>query len=37
MKQSVVHIALLVDDYDEAIIFYTEKFSTGQKLTFETA
>jgi catechol 2,3-dioxygenase-like lactoylglutathione lyase family enzyme len=25
MKQSIVHIALLVNDYDEAIAFYTEK------------
>lgn len=25
MKQAVAHIALVVDDYDEAIRFYTEK------------
>jgi len=25
MKQSIVHIALLVRDYDEALAFYTEK------------
>lgn len=25
MKQAIVHIALVVDDYDEAIRFYTEK------------
>jgi catechol 2,3-dioxygenase-like lactoylglutathione lyase family enzyme len=25
MKQSIVHIALVVNDYDEAISFYTEK------------
>ncbi|MCH4886748.1 VOC family protein [Acidaminobacter sp. JC074] len=25
MKQSIVHIALVVDDYDEAIEFYTRK------------
>jgi len=25
MKQSIVHIALVVDDYDEAIAFYTQK------------
>lgn len=25
MKQSIVHVALVVDDYDEAIAFYTEK------------
>ena len=25
MKQSIVHIALLVRDYDEAIAFYTQK------------
>jgi catechol 2,3-dioxygenase-like lactoylglutathione lyase family enzyme len=25
MKQSIVHIALVVDDYDEAIAFYTKK------------
>ncbi len=25
MKQSIVHLALVVDDYDEAIKFYTEK------------
>ena len=27
MKQSIVHIALVVDDYDEAIEFYTEKLN----------
>ena len=27
MKQSIAHIALLVDDYDEAIKFYTEKLN----------
>ncbi|MGG5369639.1 VOC family protein [Enterococcus sp. AZ196] len=26
MKQSIVHIALVVEDYDEAIAFYTNKF-----------
>ncbi|HKX83303.1 MAG TPA: VOC family protein [Pyrinomonadaceae bacterium] len=25
MKQSIAHIALVVDDYDDAIMFYTEK------------
>ena len=25
MKQSILHIALVVKDYDEAIAFYTEK------------
>jgi catechol 2,3-dioxygenase-like lactoylglutathione lyase family enzyme len=25
MKQQIVHVALVVDDYDEAIQFYTEK------------
>jgi len=25
MKQSIVHVALLVNDYDEAIAFYTQK------------
>jgi catechol 2,3-dioxygenase-like lactoylglutathione lyase family enzyme len=25
MKQSIAHVALVVDDYDEAIKFYTEK------------
>lgn len=25
MKQSIVHVALVVKDYDEAIVFYTEK------------
>ena len=25
MRQSIVHIALVVEDYDEAIAFYTEK------------
>jgi catechol 2,3-dioxygenase-like lactoylglutathione lyase family enzyme len=25
MKQSIVHIALVVNDYDEAIAFYTQK------------
>ncbi|MDN6004283.1 MAG: VOC family protein [Enterococcus sp.] len=24
MKQSIVHLALVVDDYDEAIAFYTQ-------------
>lgn len=27
MKQSIAHIALLVNDYDEAIKFYTEKLN----------
>ncbi len=27
MKQAIVHIALVVRDYDEAIAFYTEKLS----------
>ena len=27
MKQSIVHISLLVRDYDEAIAFYTEKLN----------
>ncbi len=27
MKQSIVHIALVVDDYDEAIKFYMEKLN----------
>jgi catechol 2,3-dioxygenase-like lactoylglutathione lyase family enzyme len=27
MKQSIVHIALVVDDYDEAIDFYTNKLN----------
>ncbi len=27
MKQSIVHVALLVRDYDEAIEFYTKKLS----------
>lgn len=27
MKQSIAHIALVVDDYDEAIEFYTEKLN----------
>ena len=27
MKQSIVHIALVVKDYDEAINFYTEKLN----------
>lgn len=25
MKQSIIHVALVVNDYDEAIAFYTEK------------
>lgn len=25
MKQSIVHVALVVKDYDEAIAFYTKK------------
>ena len=25
MKQSIVHIALIIDDYDKAIDFYTNK------------
>ncbi|TAL48416.1 MAG: VOC family protein [Chitinophagaceae bacterium] len=27
MKQNIVHIALVVDDYDEAIRFYTDKLN----------
>jgi catechol 2,3-dioxygenase-like lactoylglutathione lyase family enzyme len=27
MKQSIAHIALVVNDYDEAIAFYTEKLN----------
>ena len=27
MKQSIVHIALVVSDYDEAIAFYTQKLN----------
>jgi catechol 2,3-dioxygenase-like lactoylglutathione lyase family enzyme len=27
MKQSIVHIALVVNDYDEAIQFYTKKLN----------
>ena len=27
MKQKIVHIALVVDDYDEAIAFYTQKLN----------
>jgi catechol 2,3-dioxygenase-like lactoylglutathione lyase family enzyme len=27
MKQSIVHIALVVNDYDEAIAFYTDKLN----------
>jgi catechol 2,3-dioxygenase-like lactoylglutathione lyase family enzyme len=27
MKQSIAHIALVVDDYDDAIKFYTEKLN----------
>ncbi len=27
MKQSLVHIALVVRDYDEAIAFYTKKLN----------
>lgn len=27
MKQQIAHIALVVDDYDEAIAFYTEKLN----------
>jgi catechol 2,3-dioxygenase-like lactoylglutathione lyase family enzyme len=27
MKQSIAHVALVVDDYDEAIKFYTEKLN----------
>lgn len=27
MKQEIVHIALVVEDYDSAIEFYTEKLS----------
>ena len=31
IKQSIVHVALVVREYDEAIAFYTEKlgFETG--------
>lgn len=34
MKQSIAHIALVVEDYDEAIAFYTEKL--GFKLIDDT-
>ena len=27
MKQSIIHIALIVEDYDEAIEFYTQKLN----------
>jgi len=27
MKQSIVHVALLIKDYDEAIAFYTQKLN----------
>ncbi|MCP4426945.1 MAG: VOC family protein, partial [Chloroflexi bacterium] len=27
MKQSIVHVALVVRDYDEAIAFYTQKLN----------
>lgn len=27
MKQQIAHVALLVDDYDEAIAFYTKKLN----------
>jgi catechol 2,3-dioxygenase-like lactoylglutathione lyase family enzyme len=27
MKQSIVHVALVVKDYDEAITFYTQKLN----------
>lgn len=27
MKQNIIHIALVVDDYDEAINFYTQKLN----------
>ena len=27
MKQSIVHIALVVEDYDDAIDFYTKKMN----------
>ena len=27
MKQAIIHIALVVRDYDEAIAFYTEKLN----------
>lgn len=27
MKQNIAHIALVVDDYDEAIQFYTKKLN----------
>jgi catechol 2,3-dioxygenase-like lactoylglutathione lyase family enzyme len=30
MKQSIIHIALLVRDYDEAIEFYTNKLHFPQ-------
>ena len=35
MKQSIAHVALVVDDYDEAIKFYTEKL--GFDLLEDTA
>lgn len=33
MIQSIVHIALVVKDYDEAIAFYTEKLNFLMKRT----
>lgn len=35
MKHQIVHLALVVDDYDDAISFYTEKL--GFKLIDDTA
>ena len=35
MKQSIVHVALVVRDYDEAIEFYTKKESFGIVAVFE--
>jgi catechol 2,3-dioxygenase-like lactoylglutathione lyase family enzyme len=35
MKQSIAHVALVVNDYDEAIEFYTEKL--GFRLVEDTA
>lgn len=38
MKQSIIHIALIVRDYDEAIRFYTEKLNfTLVEDTYQTA
>jgi catechol 2,3-dioxygenase-like lactoylglutathione lyase family enzyme len=37
MKQHIEHVAFIVDEYDEAISFYTEKLNFGYQTTRKPA